>query len=268
MNVGWLVALVLGGGAPPDGGPAPERAEVVIGPARLRLMYPAPNEPPEIEVAAFALDVRPVSNADFLAFVTAHPAWRRDAVKRVHADPGYLSHWAEATALGPPGADNRPDQPVTRVSWYAAKAYCAARGQRLASEAEWELAAAASESVADARGDEAFQQRILGWYARPASRLLPNAGAGAPNLYGVRDLHGLVWEWVYDFNNTMVTGDNRERGSPDKQMFCGAGALAASDDADYASFMRYAFRSSLGAAFTARSLGFRCARTVTKEDGS
>lgn len=167
-----------------------------------------------MDVAAFALDVRPVTNAEFLAFVRREPAWRRDSVKRVHADPGYLSHWASPDALGSPASDNRPDQPVTRVSWYAAKAYCHARGRRLPSEVEWELAAAASETELDARADPAFQRRILAWYAQPASRLLGLAGGGVANRYGVRDLHGLVWEWVYDFNNTMVTGDNRERGSP------------------------------------------------------
>ena len=261
-----LVVLALGLGATPAAGD-----EVVVGPARFRLMYPAPNEPREVDVPAFAIDVRPVTNAELLAFVTGDlggASWRRDAVKRVFADPGYLAHWASPTELGPPGPDNRPAQPVTRVSWYVAKAFCQSRGKRLPSEIEWELAAAADEKVADARALKPFQAKLLAWYSRPASGLLALAGAGAPNLWGVRDLHGLVWEWVYDFNNTMVTGDNRERSSPDKQQFCGAGALAASDDADYASFMRYAFRSSLEASFTAKSLGFRCARTITTPTGS
>lgn len=232
-----------------------------IGPARLRVMYPAPNEPREVEVAAFLLDTRPVTNAEFLRFVRSQPRWRRDAVKKVHADAGYLAHWPAADALGNDLA-NRPDQPVTRVSWYAAKAFCHAVGKRLPSELEWELAAAADEVSLDARADPAFQRKILAWYSRAATAPMPLAGAGEPNRWGVSDLHGLVWEWVYDFNNTMVTGDNRERSSPDKQLFCGAGALAASDDADYASFMRYAFRSSLEAGFTTQSLGFRCARTI------
>lgn len=245
--------------------PALGPEEVRVGPATLRVMYPAPNEPKEVLVPAFAIDRAPVDNAAFLAFVLAHPRWQRGVMKPVHGDGGYLMHWARPTTLGPAGLDNRPEQPVTRVSWYAAKAYCQAQGKRLPTEAEWELVAAADETRFDARRDPAFQAQILAWYARPAGRLLQGAGSGRPNAWGVRDLHGLVWEWVYDFNNTMVTGDNRERSSPDKQQFCGAGALAASDDADYASFMRYAFRSSLEAAFTARSLGFRCARNLEED---
>ncbi len=235
--------------------------ESVVGPGRFRLMYPAPNEPREVDLPAFRLDTRQVTNAEFLRFVTTHPRWGRDVVKRVFADPTYLSHWDGPTTLGEPRKDNRPGQPVTRVSWFAAKAYCVAQGKRLPTELEWELAAAADKTRLDARSDPDFQRVILGWYAQPATRALADAGSGAPNLHGVRDPHGLIWEWVHDFNNTMVTGDNRERGSADKMQFCGAGALAASDDADYASFMRYAFRSSLAAAFTARTLGFRCARS-------
>lgn len=256
-----LLALVFA--LAPDA--RPTSPMVTVGPARLRVMYPAPNEPKEIDVAAFALDARPVTNAEFLAFVDADPRWRRDRIRPVHADAHYLSHWPSPTSLGA-GLDDRPDQPVTRVSWYAAKAYCRAVGKRLPTELEWELAAAANDTDLDARPDPAFQRQILAWYARPARHLLANAGASPKNRWGVHDLHGLVWEWVYDFNNTMVTGDNREKSSPDKQQFCGAGALAASDDADYASFMRYAFRSSLEGPFTARSLGFRCARTLGPEE--
>lgn len=265
VSICAALASIAWSGSSAQAEPSLGPEEVRIGPATLRVMYPAPNEPKEVTVAAFALDRRPVDNAEFLAFVLAHPRWQRGVMKPVHGDSGYLVHWATPTALGPAGLDNRPEQPVTRVSWYAAKAFCQARGKRLPSEVEWELAAAADETRLDARRDPAFQEKILAWYGRPAGRLLAKAGAGQPNAWGARDLHGLVWEWVYDFNNTMVTGDNRERSSPDKQLFCGAGALAASDDADYASFMRYAFRSSLEAAFTARSLGFRCARTLEED---
>ena len=48
----------------------------------------------------------------------------------------------------------------------------------------------------------------------PAPRRLPAVG-GAPNAYGVRDLHGLVWEWVDDFNALFIAGDSRTQGDPD-----------------------------------------------------
>lgn len=259
MSLLLMLTLVFTPSFEPTPG-LPGAAMVKVGPAQLRVMYPAPNEPKDVKVAAFFLDERPVDNSEFLAFVTAFPSWRKDRIHPVHADSHYLAHWPSPTTFGDDPAIAR--QAVTGVSWYAAKAFCRAHGKRLPTEVEWELAAAASESAFDARNDAAFQLQILSWYTRSTRLEQTAAGSGNPNRWGIRDLHGLVWEWVYDFNNTMVTGDNRERGSSDKQQFCGAGALAASDGADYASFMRYALRSSLDAGFTTSRLGFRCARTL------
>ena len=73
----------------------------------------------------------------------------------------------------------------------------------------------------------AWRERILAWYARPSSAPLPRVGRAAADVYGVRDLHGLVWEWVDDFNALLVAGDSRNQGDPDKLKFCGAGALSA-----------------------------------------
>src|SRR3546814_2970750 len=74
------------------------------------------------------LQRRPVTNADFLAFVRVHPEWRRDRVATVLAETRYLSDWAGADRLGD---DALPEQPVVQVSWFAASAYCEAQGGRL-----------------------------------------------------------------------------------------------------------------------------------------
>jgi hypothetical protein len=67
------------------------------------------------------------------------------------------------------------------------------------------------------------------WYATPSPAVLPDAGAGRENLFGVRDLHGLVWEWTSDFNSALVTGDARGDTGLERQLFCGAGSLSARD---------------------------------------
>ena len=79
------------------------------------------------------------------------------------------------------------------------------------------------------------------------------------NDAGVWDLHGLVWEWVEDFNSSLVTGESRADAALERSLFCGSGALGASAFLDYAAFMRQALRSSLRASYTMRNLGFRCA---------
>jgi sulfatase modifying factor 1 len=228
-----------------------------VGPAVYRPLYPASPAERTVQVAKFFLDVKPVTNADFLGFVERVPAWRRDRVKALFADEGYLSHWAAATALGAA----RPTQPVTHVSWFAAKAYCAERGARLPTEREWEVAALASVAAADGSQDPAWRDQILSWYGKPAgSSVLGDVGQRQGNYWGVQDLHGLVWEWVYDFGASLVSSDSREKGEADRNRFCGGAGADAADPSDYAAFMRIAFRSSLEARYTTTALGFRCAR--------
>ncbi|MDN5781997.1 MAG: formylglycine-generating enzyme family protein [Luteimonas sp.] len=212
-----------------------------------------------VKITPFELQKRPVTNAEFLAFVKSHPQWRRDKVASVLAEPRYLSQWAGADALGD---DALPLQPVVQVSWFAASAYCEAQGGRLPTWSEWEYAAAADETRRDARRDPAWRERILAWYSKPSSQALPRAGLQTPNAWGVQDLHGLVWEWTDDFSSLLVSGDNRMQGDADKFKFCGAGALSMDDRDNYAVLMRVAMLSSLDADNTTANLGFRCARDV------
>jgi formylglycine-generating enzyme len=232
-----------------------------VGPGDFISALPSGSAVPTVHVDRFLIDRRPVTNAEYLTFVSVHPQWRRDRMPSLFADADYLSQWAGADRLG---AAAQPDQPVTRVSWFAARAYCDAAGGRLPSWYEWEMAAAADEREPDARGNAQWQARILDWYARPASGPLAVVGSGPPNYYGIQDLHGLVWEWVDDFNALMVSGDSRDAGDPDKLKYCGAGALSLKDRGNYAILMRIAFLSSLEARSTAHSLGFRCAAGVSQ----
>lgn len=221
-------------------------------------LYVSPGTPDRLPVDAFWLDARPVTNAEFLAFVRANPEWQRSRVPRAFADASYLRHWAADRTLGP---DAPPDHPVVHVSWFAASAYAEWKGRRLPTVAEWERAAAASETRADGTNDPAFTQRILSWYSRRAGDLRP-VGTDFCNVWGVCDLHGLVWEHTDDFSSAIVTGDSRNDRTMDRGQFCGTGAVGASDFRDYAAFMRFAFRSALGAADTVGSLGFRTAAST------
>lgn len=236
------------------------RGMTVVGPGIYRPLYPASPAERALPVKAFFLDKEPVKNAEFLAFVRSNPEWRRDRVKHLLADDGYLSHWAAVDALG---EGVRPASPVTHVSWFAAKAYCAWRSARLPVEREWELAALASDSAPDGSGDSRWLARILTFYSEPAiSPSLRAVGAGRPNFWGVYDMHGLIWEWIYDFSASLVVSDSREKGDAEQTRFCGASGADAQNPVDYASFMRIAFRSSLAAAYTTARLGFRCAEDL------
>lgn len=235
---------------------AADSLSVRIEPGKFESVLPPAQGVATVDLPAFRLDRWPVTNAQFLAFVQVHSEWRRNRIARLFADSQYLSHWKSATALG---IRAQPSQPVTRVSWFAAKAYCEARGARLPSWYEWEYAAAADETAPDARRNPIWRQRILDWYARPSGQLLRDVGRGPANYYGVFDLHGLTWEWVLDYNALLVSNDSREQGGADRARFCGEGALSTTDRDNYAVLMRIAFLSSLEASYTTANLSFRCA---------
>jgi len=213
----------------------------------------------EVAVKPFCLDALPVTNEDFLRFVKANPRWRRSAVKRLFADETYLKSWAGDVE---PGTNAPARAPVTFVSWFAAKAYAQWQGKRLPTVAEWELVAGAGVTRPDGENDPEFKRALLAWYTTPSDRRLAAVGGGAANYWGVRDLHGLVWEWVADFNTAMVTGDARGDTGLDRQLFCGSGSVGARDTSDFPAFMRYGFRSSLKADYCVHNLGFRCARDL------
>lgn len=210
-----------------------------------------PRDARQQQVAAFLLDQYPVTNAEFLAFVQSQPKWRRSRVSRLFADSTYLENWAGDLELGPTAP---PDAPVVHVSWFAARAYARWCGKRLPTTAEWERAAAVGYTQPDGRIDPQLKRDLYAWFARPATARLPAVTATRANYYGVHGLHGLIWEWVDDFNSALIT-------TIDPNLLCAAGATNVRDTGDYAAFMRRALRSSLQANNTTGTLGFRCART-------
>jgi len=218
-------------------------------------------------IEPFALQRVPVTNGDYLDFVRTHPEWQRGKVPGTLADSHYLLNWA-----GPlePGSQARTDQPVTQVSWFAARAYCDSHKARLPRWIEWEFAAAADEHVADARHDPLWRQRILATLSRSPGSPLPAVGLKVANFYGIHDLHGVVWEWVEDFDTLFMPrgqSEHEHAGMPmshgDTAMSCGAAALSVSDPENYPMILRLAVLASLNRNSTTADLGFRCARSVS-----
>jgi formylglycine-generating enzyme required for sulfatase activity len=251
LGAGFAYALLLG----PAAAAAPPEGMVLVRGGVHRPLYRSATEPEAARVASFYLDAHAVTNRQYLAFVRTNPEWRRSRVRPLFADDGYLQHWTGDLTFDRALAD----APVVHVSWFAARAYAAWAGKRLPTTAEWEYAASASETRADGRDEEGFTRLLLGWYSRPRPAVLPSVRSTYRNAWGAWDLHGLVWEWVEDFNGALVTADSRSSRDADARLFCSGAALGAGDYEDYVAFLRYAYRGGLEARFTTPNLGFRCA---------
>ena len=248
-----LLALALAPALAAASGPVPGYRSIDGGPFHSSVRFEDGNG--QVRVAPYQLMERPVSNAQFAAFVAAHPQWRRDRIPAVFASPGYLGHWAQADAAGN-AAD--ADAPVVQVNWFAADAYCRAAGARLPSFVEWEFAAAADHDRRDARGDHRWRLRQID---DGTPRALDAGTDAVANAWGIHGLHGAYWEWSGDFASLLGDGDRRGQDDGNALRFCGATALAFNDPADYAVVKRFVLLSALQPGSTLGNLGFRCARS-------
>ena len=137
----------------------------------------------------------------------------------------YLSHWAPNDE---PGNTESADMAVVNVSWFSTRVYCRWQGISLPTVIQWEPAAAASETKPYAYDDEVFTRRTMDWYAPPADELRIRC-ASYLNLFGVRDIHGLMWEWTRDFITAPVSGESRRDSKLQRQLILRTGSVNAAD---------------------------------------
>lgn len=234
ITLGWLVLAAM--------------VEIPGGLHQPFLNQPSGKAAEPVQVAPFSLDKRPVTQREFATFVARHRQWQRSQVKRMFAEVDYLKNWEGD--LRP----NAPDTPVTFVSWFAANAYCKAAGMQLPTTDQWDYAADAG-----GRNKREVAAQTLAWYGKPTPATLPAVG-GPPNAFGLTNMVDLIWEWTLDYASIMVGDEGRGGGESGSSLFCGGGGTSGADPADYASFMRFALRSSLKPSFTLANLGFRCAK--------
>ncbi|CAI9684567.1 formylglycine-generating enzyme family protein [Elizabethkingia anophelis] len=214
-----------------------------------------------VKVKTFYLDETAVTNAEFLTFLKANPQWTKSKVLRLFADSAYLKHWKGDYKIPD---DVSPEAPVTSVSWFAAKAYAESVGKRLPTVDEWEYVARADENNKNAAATPEFTQHILKLYQQKLMYKQP-VKQSKPNVWGVYDLFGTIWEWTEDFSSVMMSGESRKDNTTNETLFCAGASVTSSDLKNYAAFIRFALRGSVKADYTINNLGFRCARDAKNQ---
>jgi iron(II)-dependent oxidoreductase len=212
----------------------------------------------DVGIAAFSIDRTPVTNAEFAAFLNAEglrsPLGHRrydddDNDSRIHrrsgafvADQGFERH------------------PVVEASWFGARDYCAWRGARLPTEAEWEFAARGTSGRRFPWGDEApdpARARFAsGWNATlPVGTL-----ASGATREGVLDLAGNVHQWTSSLYRSYPydAADGREDGESTAERVTRGGAHDS--QAEQLSTTWRGKGVSRGPRAGHHNIGFRCVR--------
>ena len=103
-----------------------------------------------------------------------------------------------------------PDHPAENLTWDDAMMFCAWLNETrraalpegyvatLPTEAEWEYACRAGTDTEYSTGDGAAALDAAGWFDGNSDGTTRPMGKKAPNLFGLHDTHGNVWEWCWD----------------------------------------------------------------------
>lgn len=147
-----------------------------------------------IEIAAFAIDRHPVTNAQFKAFLDDSGYAPGDAAN-------FLAHWRD----GAP-AEGTADRPVTWVGIEDARAYAAWAGKRLPREWEWHYAAQGDDGRRYPWGDDWRTDAAPPPSTGRTMPDLPDVGAhpAGASPFGVEDLVGVVWQWTDEYHDERI----------------------------------------------------------------
>jgi sulfatase modifying factor 1 len=226
-----------------------------------------PEEKPHaVAVAAFHIDVNPVTQELYQKVMGVNPSKQKN-----------------------------PQAPVAGVQWVDAARFCNkcsdvdglracydlktwtcdfdADGYRLPTEAEWEYACRAGTTSKYFFGDSPSDLPAHAWTKQNSEGKVRPVGQKAPNAWGLRDMHGNVWQWCndwYDEHYYASSPKENPRGPVEgKQRVLRGGAWDSDPDKCRAASRKKEFPVYTDACFGVDSNGFRRVKNAAlpKEGG-
>lgn len=133
-------------------------------------------------------------------FMMGSDAGRRDE-RPAHEICFETPYWIDRTEVtnaqyGANGNGQRPDQPRENLTWMEARDFCASRGGRLPTEAEWEFAFRGPDNLMYPWGNELIEDHLTFDRNSPGQTSDVGAHPEGASWVGALDMAGNVWEWV------------------------------------------------------------------------
>ncbi len=262
----WGAASVLAALVAAWLGPGPARGQEV---AMLRVEGgpfvmgsddgPADERPAHtVDLPAFDIDRLPVTTSQFAEFLNqVGPTNARGQNLFDVDDPDARIHRVGDRFVPDPGFEAHP---VVEPTWFGARDFCAWRGARLPSEAEWERAARSADGRPYPWGGEPPDASRAHFGARPHDYLPVGSLPAGASPVGALDLAGNAWQWVSSLYRPYPYRADDGREDPDA---AGERATRGGGHGSPPSHLRATYRGAgLSRAPTAghHNIGFRCAR--------
>ncbi|MBI1990828.1 MAG: SUMF1/EgtB/PvdO family nonheme iron enzyme [Betaproteobacteria bacterium] len=251
-----VVAAAMAADSPDRGG----TVAIAAGPFTMGAAAGPDDERPvhQVQVAAFEIDRLPVTNAQFAEFLIAIGTHNKNGERLFDDDdPDARIHKIGNRWSADTGFENHP---VVEVPWPGARDYCAWRGKRLPTEAEWEKAARGTDGRKYPWGNTP-PDRTRGQFAARYNDTAPvDAFPAGASPYGVLDMAGNAWEWVsssyrpypYDAND----GREDQKSGPVRATR-GGGHDSPAEETTTTQRGRYLSRNPRSGH---HNIGFRCAK--------
>lgn len=167
----------------------------------------------------------------------------------------------------------RGRRPVINVSWDDAKAYAAwlskqtGKHYRLPTESEWEYAArsGANQQVWAGTSEESDLEKYAVFSSNSGNRTAL-VGQKAPNVFGLHDMSGNVWEWVEDCAHASYRGAPRDGSAwlDADGGDCGARVIRGGSWSNVPGTLRASNRSGYPADARLYFIGFRLVQDISE----